>query len=85
MVTSQSLVVEKMELTREPLGLEAIYFISPTKENVKILASDGDKDLYSSFHVFFSSVVTEELLSHIKKNANLLRKLKTLKEVRDVS
>ena len=74
-----------MELAREPLGLEAVYFISPTEENIEILASDGDKDLYTSFHVFFSSVVTEALLSKIKNRTNLLRKLKTLKEVRDVS
>ena len=70
-----------MELAREPLQLEAIYFISPTNNSIGHLATDADKGLYPGCHVFFTSAVPKEALGKIRNNRNLVRKLKTLREV----
>ena len=35
----------------------AIYFVSPTEENVELIAKDVSQRLYDSFHINFSSSV----------------------------
>eukprot|EP00210_Caulerpa_lentillifera_P003581 g3416.t1 len=73
-------LVENLDLAREPLQLEAIYFISPTTESIERLGKDQEDGLYKSCHVFFSSSVTSDALQKIKSNKALLQKLKTMKE-----
>ena len=53
-------VVEDLHKNREPLPLVAVYFVQPTTRNVdRILADfpEGEKALYQSVHIFFSSQV----------------------------
>lgn len=75
-------MVEKLELGREPLQLEAVYFISPTNPSIDQLAEDQNKGLYTACHVFFTSAVGNQQLTKIRTSGNLVRKLKTLKEVK---
>lgn len=73
-------LVENLDLAREPLQLEAVYFISPTTESIERLGQDQSKGLYPACHVFFSSSVNEDALLRIKKNKALVAKLKSMKE-----
>lgn len=75
-------VVEDLEKSREPLGLPAVYFITPSAASVSRLLGDFAKaPLYPSAHVFFSSRVTADAVERIKRSPVLLPLLKTLKEV----
>ena len=47
----------------------AVYFISPTHENVARICEDLEKGLYDSYYVNFSSVVTRDLLEHLAQSA----------------
>ncbi|XP_050213408.1 SNARE-interacting protein KEULE-like isoform X2 [Mercurialis annua] len=65
-------LVEHISRRRQPMPfLSAIYFIQPTKENVIRCLSDMDKmsPLYKRAFVFFSSPISEDLLTLIKGNA----------------
>ena len=79
--------VEDLTKKRQPLALEAVYFISPTRESIMpngcSLLSDfsGDRKVYPAAHVFFSSHLAPDLLNYIRQNKALLKCLKTLKEV----
>lgn len=73
--------MENLELPREPLQLEAVYFITPTDASIAALTDDQDKGLYTGCHVFFSSAVGPDALTKIKHQPNLVKKLKTLREV----
>ncbi|GMH46102.1 hypothetical protein BSKO_14066 [Bryopsis sp. KO-2023] len=74
--------VEDLTKVRQPLGLEAIYFISPTDSSVDLLVSDfaREKPLYPAAHVFFSSKLSSALLGKIKGCKKLVSNLKALKE-----
>ena len=53
-------VVEDLHKIREPLPLVGVYFVQPTSRNVERILADfpeGEKALYQSVHIFFSSQV----------------------------
>ncbi|KAK9177943.1 hypothetical protein WN943_027133 [Citrus x changshan-huyou] len=77
-------VVEDLYRRRQPLpSMEAIYFIQPTKENVVAFLSDmsGKSPLYKKAFVFFSSPISRELVTHIKKDSTVLPRIGALREM----
>ncbi|KAL3818169.1 hypothetical protein ACJIZ3_004074 [Penstemon smallii] len=77
-------LVEDIHKRRQPLpSMDAIYFIQPTKENIVIFLSDmaGRSPLYRKAFVFFSSPVTRELVSHIKRDGSVLSRIGALREM----
>ncbi|KAK4487363.1 hypothetical protein RD792_006013 [Penstemon davidsonii] len=77
-------VVEDIHKQRQPFpSIDAIYFIQPTKENIVIFLSDmaGRSPLYRKAFVFFSSPVTRELVSHIKRDGSVLSRIGALREM----
>ncbi|GAB2224613.1 hypothetical protein Droror1_Dr00005375 [Drosera rotundifolia] len=77
-------LVEDIYKRRQPLPtMDAIYFIQPTKENVVMFLSDmsGKKPLYKKAFVFFSSQISKEFVSDIKKDATVLPRLGALREM----
>lgn len=51
-------------------GVNTIYFIQPTEENLKKLNEDFAKDLYDSIYINFSSFVSNEYLNDLAKYAS---------------
>ncbi|KAF9685728.1 hypothetical protein SADUNF_Sadunf03G0084300 [Salix dunnii] len=77
-------LVEDIYRRRQPLpSMDAIYFIQPTKENVIMFLSDmaGKSPLYKKAFVFFSSSISRELVSHIKKDSSVLTRIGALREM----
>lgn len=77
-------LVEDLHKRRQPLpSMDSIYFIQPTKENVFMFLSDmaGRSPLYKKAYVFFSSPVSKDLVSHIKKDATVLPRIGALREM----
>ncbi|KAG5228473.1 SNARE-interacting protein [Salix suchowensis] len=75
---------EDINRRRQPLpSMNAIYFIQPTKENVIMFLSDmsGKSPLYRKAFVFFSSPISRELVSHIKKDSSVLTRIGALSEM----
>ena len=50
-------------------GVNTIYFLQPTEENLKKLNEDFGKDLYDTIYINFSSFVTNEYLNELAKFA----------------
>ncbi|XP_044509111.1 SNARE-interacting protein KEULE-like [Mangifera indica] len=77
-------LVEDIHKRRQPLpSMDAIYFIQPTKENVVMFLSDmsGRSPLYKKAFVFFSSPISRDLVSHIKKDTTVLPRIGALREM----
>ncbi|XP_062225280.1 probable protein transport Sec1a isoform X2 [Phragmites australis] len=77
-------LVEDLYKRRQPLpSMDAIYFMQPTKENIRIFMSDmsGRNPLYKKAYVFFSSPVQRELVAHIKKDTTVLTRIGALSEM----
>ncbi|KAL9998388.1 putative sec1-like protein [Helianthus debilis subsp. tardiflorus] len=77
-------LVEDINKRRQPLPtMDAVYYIQPTKENVRMLLSDmaGRTPLYRDAYVFFSSSVPKELVNYIKKEQSLKSRLRAMKEM----
>ncbi|XP_051113716.1 SNARE-interacting protein KEULE-like isoform X3 [Andrographis paniculata] len=75
---------EDLYRRRQPLpSLDAIYFIKPTKENVILLLSDmsGREPLYRKAYVYFSSSISKDLVSRIKRDSSVLRRIGALREM----
>ncbi|XP_031280347.1 SNARE-interacting protein KEULE-like isoform X1 [Pistacia vera] len=77
-------LVEDINRRRQPLpSMDAIYFIQPTKENVLLFLSDmsGKLPLYKKAFVFFSSPISRELVTHIRKDTKVLTRIGALREM----
>nr|TKW03276.1 hypothetical protein SEVIR_7G013800v2 [Setaria viridis] len=77
-------LVEDLYKQRQPLpSMDAIYFMQPTKENIRIFMSDmsGKNPLYKKAYVFFSSPIQGDLLAHIKKESTVLTRISALSEM----
>ncbi|KAI0559051.1 Sec1-like protein [Gracilaria domingensis] len=74
-------IVEMLDMRRQPLPrIPAIYFITPTAESVQHLAQEQSTQ-YKSFHLFFTARIPDFLMDVIRKNAALLRRVKTFIEL----
>lgn len=77
--------LEKLEIARESFPkFHGLYFISPTESSIKELEkdfADPKNPQYARAHIFFSHPSTDMVLNLVSKNDNLVRRLKTCKEV----
>ncbi|GBG62647.1 hypothetical protein CBR_g31666 [Chara braunii] len=77
-------LVESLKKRRQPLTtLDAVYFITPSRESVTKFMQDmtGSGPLYRKAYVFFSSTLPRDLLGRIKEDRTLLSRIAALKEV----
>ncbi|CAK9297838.1 unnamed protein product [Gordionus sp. m RMFG-2023] len=75
-------VVESIDKQREPLPmLEAIYLITPTEKNIRILMQENKKrKMYKAQHVYFIEACPDELFNTLCKSG-IGKMIKTLKEI----
>uniref|UniRef100_A0A1I8JPJ6 STXBP1 n=1 Tax=Macrostomum lignano TaxID=282301 RepID=A0A1I8JPJ6_9PLAT len=75
-------LVEDVSKKREPLPLEAIYLLQPTRESVQLLMADfsGVRMQYRAAHVFFTEACPDDLFSELCKSPTS-KFIKTLKEI----
>ncbi|KAH0913748.1 LOW QUALITY PROTEIN: hypothetical protein HID58_037069 [Brassica napus] len=78
-ITDQGIsLVEELFKRREPMpGMDAIYFIQPSKENIVMFLSDmsGREPLYRN------STIPKELVNHIKSDSSVLPRIGALREM----
>lgn len=78
-------LVERLELNRQPFPeMSAVYFVAPTRENVRHIAADfadAAKPKYADAFVFFLSHADDDVLAELKDHAGLLPRLRALQEV----
>ena len=77
--------LEKLEIAREAFPkFHGLYFIAPTENSIKSLEkdfSDNKHPQYGRAHVFFAHSCTDTVLNQLSNIDNLVRRLKTCKEV----
>lgn len=76
-------IVEDVKKHREPLNLEAVYLIQPTKESIQYLTQDfvtHNNAKYKCAHVYFTETCPEEKFNELCKH-HAAKYIKTLKEV----
>lgn len=79
-VTVHSLIQQR----RAPLpDVPAVYFVSPTEENVNLIVEDLKEDKYSEFYVNFTSTLSRELLEDFAKRVSFTGKSDKIKQVFD--
>lgn len=72
--------IEPLMKNRQPLKMEAIYFVSATEVNIKRIIQDfSNSPLYLRAHIFTTGHISLNLIDEIK-NSNLIKRLKTLSE-----
>ncbi|XP_023533702.1 SNARE-interacting protein KEULE-like isoform X1 [Cucurbita pepo subsp. pepo] len=77
-------LVEDIYRRRQPLpSMDAIYFLQPSRENVVMFLADmsGRSPLYRKAFVFFSSPISRELVTQIKRDSTVLPRIAALKEM----
>lgn len=63
---SASCSCRQLHTSRPPLpDVPAVYFVSPTLENIKRIAYDLEKNLYESFHLNFVEPLPRALLEEL--------------------
>lgn len=77
-------MVENISIKRQPLSsMEAIYFLDPCAESIKLLIEDFENLnplQYEAIHLFFTRHVPTSELESIKKS-NVVKFIKTFKEI----
>eukprot|EP00054_Salpingoeca_dolichothecata_P027422 m.201268 g.201268 ORF g.201268 m.201268 type:complete len:617 (+) comp25959_c0_seq3:51-1901(+) len=77
-------VVENIDRQRQPMqGLEAIYFLQPTKENVNTIISDCnfEDEMYQAAHLYFTAELSSDLLRELGQDPKTHKRLRSLKEL----
>ena len=77
--------VESIYFQRKPYPThEAIYIISACEDSINNISNEflgGKKTLYKSCHIFTLDEITEELMNLILEKRNLIKYIKTLKQI----
>nr|XP_011464877.1 PREDICTED: SNARE-interacting protein KEULE-like isoform X1 [Fragaria vesca subsp. vesca] len=77
-------LLERIDKKRQRLpSMDAIYFIRPSKENVRFFLSDmsGGVPFYRKAFVFFTSPISKHLVGQIKADASLRSRISALSEM----
>ena len=84
-IDSGIISIESIYFQRKPFPThDAIYIISACEESINNVSLDflgGKKSLYKSCHIFTLDEITEELLNLIMEKRNLIKYIKTLKQI----
>ncbi|KAL6572192.1 hypothetical protein OROMI_013150 [Orobanche minor] len=78
------LLLEQIDKKRKRLpSMDAIYFIRPSKQNVRFFLSDmsGGVPLYRKAFVFFTSQISKNYIEQIKGDASLRSRISALSEM----
>ncbi|XP_062014334.1 SNARE-interacting protein KEULE-like [Rosa rugosa] len=78
------LLLERIDKERQRFAsMDAIYFIRPSKENVRFFLSDmsGSAPLYRKAFVFFTSPISKDLVGQIKGDGSLTSRISALSEM----
>lgn len=79
-VTVHSLIQQR----RAPLpDVPAVYFVSPSQENINLIVEDLKEDKYSDFYVNFTSTLDRELLEDFAKQVSSTGRSDKIKQVFD--
>lgn len=62
-------------------GVNTIYFIQPTEDNLKKINEDFAKDLYDTIYINFSSFVSHDYLNELAKIASRNNSVYKIKQV----
>lgn len=66
---------------RSPLpDVPAIYFVSPTKENIDVIVNDLKNDKYSEFYINFTSSLPRNLLEDLAQQVAIAGKSDKIKQ-----
>jgi len=69
---------------RQPVSdAPAVYFVTPTKENITRICEDCTNKLYDSYHINFSSSISRELLEELATNTLKSDSIKQVARVYD--
>lgn len=69
---------------RAPLpDVPAIYFVSPTIENINLIVDDLKQNKYMEFYINFTSTLDRELLEHFAQQVSTIGKSDRIKQVFD--
>lgn len=61
--------IQNIEKSRQPLNMDAVYFISPTVQSVEKFISDfSDDPLYKCAHIFFTTICPQEIIDMITQS-----------------
>lgn len=77
------LVVEDIAKKRQPLQMDAIYFLSPSIDSVRCLIRDYEFSktlLYQYAYVFFTEAIPNAIFDQLKKS-NVIKYMKSCQEV----
>ncbi|PRQ31735.1 putative sec1-like protein [Rosa chinensis] len=77
------MLLERIDKERQRFAsMDAIYFIRPSKENVRFFLSDmsGSAPLYRKAFVFFTSPISKDLVGQIKGDGSLTSRISALSE-----
>nr|GEX25194.1 protein transport Sec1a-like [Tanacetum cinerariifolium] len=84
-ITDQGVsLVEQIRKRREPMpGMDVVYYIQPTKENLIMFISDmsGREPLYKKAFVFFSSPIPKDFIARIKADSSVVARIGALREM----
>jgi hypothetical protein len=70
------------DFKEELCGVEAIYFIAPTKNSIELFASDLEKNYFDNIHLNFSGFIEKDLLQGLIKRIIDLKKTTNIKEIK---
>ncbi|CAJ1352023.1 unnamed protein product, partial [Effrenium voratum] len=75
-------LVEAIDSPREGLPLDALYFLSPTRENMERLVEElSARAKYRSSHVFFSHRLEDVLLQQVAQSPEAVGRLSSFAEL----
>ncbi|KAK6591163.1 STXBP UNC8 SEC1 syntaxin involved in golgi transport [Cryptosporidium xiaoi] len=79
-------IIEKLNSKRQPLKkMDCIYFITPSPENLEFVMNDfgSSENMYRIAHLFVTSLKDNKEICYniITRNLNLLKRLRSFKEV----
>lgn len=74
-------IIELLDFRREPLpSVPAVYFLTPCAETVELLANEP-LNQYKSYRIFFTSPLSDFLLSVVKKRGKFITRVKQFVEL----
>ncbi|VDM16195.1 unnamed protein product [Hydatigera taeniaeformis] len=73
-----------LDIKREPIpDVPAVYFVYPSKDNIKRICQDFESDLYSSYYLNFISPISRENLEFLAETALTEDCIQRIKKVYD--
>ena len=62
-------------------NMQAIYFLEPTEKNIESIASDVEKRLYDSVHLYFTRSIPDSVFEKLREYPDIVEKMISFKEL----